>query len=66
MLTIRREEKSINQTAEEKEKATSKNTFEHVRTAKIQISLRILRNLIRIFTRHILESQGCKVSSCEQ
>ena len=39
-----------------------KRIFGHVRPAKIQISL----SLIRIFNWRILDSQGCKVSSCGQ
>ena len=42
-----------------------KCTLGHVHPAKIQISL-CIRSLIRIFTGHILGSQGCKVSSCKE
>ena len=38
-------------------------TFGYVRPVKIQISL---RSLISIFTGYILDSPGCKVSSCRQ
>ena len=40
-----------------------KRTFEYARLAKIQI---ISRRLIWIFTVLVLDSQWCKVSSCEQ
>ena len=48
------------------ERHCQKSTFGHVHSAKIQISPHIYAlSLIKNFSKHILDSQGCKVSSCK-